>query len=151
MRDVNKFTAQIAVGLTAVGFLLLVLGWNGAASWDRVPSQMPYVISGGLAGVGLIAVGLTLVVVGELRRTTRELTAQLQHLAEATAPADAPRLAAVPAPEEGSVVAGRTTFHRPSCRLVAQRDDLQLITPATAHDRGLAPCRICDAAEARTA
>lgn len=149
MPDASRFTAQIAVGVAAVGFLLIVLGWNGAAGLDRVPSQMPYIISGGLAGFALVAVGLTLVLVNELRRTTSEITGQLQQLADvAGSPAAS---GPTPVPELGgeTVVAGRTTYHLPTCRLVVERTDLQHMAPAAATDRGLAACRICDASTTR--
>lgn len=151
MRDVSRFTAQIAVGLAAAGFLLIVLGWNGAASLDRIPSQLPYVISGGIAGVALVGVGLTLILVNEMRRTTTQLSTQLQQLLEIGGqPAPAAGLTVVP--DDGElVVAGRTTFHRTTCRLVVDRTDLQTMAPAAAAERGLAPCRICDAREVATA
>lgn len=147
MRDVSRFTAQIAVGIAAAGFLLIVLGWNGAASLDRIPSQMPYVISGGIAGVALVGVGLTLVLVNEMRRSTAELTTQVQQLIEVSGQ-PVPGTGPTAVPDDGAtVVAGRTTFHRPTCRLVVERSDLQTMSPTAAADRGLAPCRICDARE----
>lgn len=148
MRDVSRFTAQIAVGLAAVGFLLIVLGWNGAASLDRVPSQVPYLISSGLAGFALVAVRLTLVLVDELRRTTSEITLQLQQLTDL--PGTTAGAGPTSVPEVGGErVAGRTTYHLPTCRLVVERTDLQHMAPEAAADRGLAPFRICDAAAAR--
>lgn len=145
MRDVSRFTAQLAIGIAAGGFLLIVLGWNGAAGLDRVPSQLPYVISGGLAGVALVGVGLTLVLVNEMRRTTTELSTHLQQLVDASGAPAATGPTAVP--DDGAVVAGRTTYHLPTCRLVVDRSDLQRMAPEAAADRGLAPCRICDAAQ----
>ena len=39
MINPGRYTVQIAVGFTVFGLLLIVLGWNGAASLDRVPGQ----------------------------------------------------------------------------------------------------------------
>lgn len=151
MRDVSRFTAQIAVGIAAAGFLLIVLGWNGAAELDRIAGQLPYVISGGLAGAALVGVGLTLVLVNELRRSTTEITRRLEHLTD-VAGQSVPGAGPTAVPDDGAhVVAGRTTFHLPSCRLVAERTDLQMMAPTAASDRGLAPCRICDASQVASA
>ena len=48
---------QVGIGFVVGGVLLLFLGWNGAASYDRVPAQFPYLISGGLGGRGLMVRG----------------------------------------------------------------------------------------------
>lgn len=47
----------IGVGLIATGFLALHLAWRGVAGLLTVPFQLPYVASGGLAGVALIGFG----------------------------------------------------------------------------------------------
>jgi hypothetical protein len=146
VRDLSKNTMQLAVGLTAIGFLLIVLAWNGAASLDFVQGQIPFLISGGLAGVGLIGVGLTLAVVMELRRSSAEVAIRLDQLSELLAGAAAATPGGPTAvPDDGTaVVAGRTTYHRPTCRLVEGRHDLQVMGTAAATDKGLAPCRICE-------
>jgi len=72
-----KSSNYVAIAMMAVGFLLIVLGWNGAASYDTTQQQLPYIISGGLAGIALIASGLTLMVVMELRRNSATLEARL--------------------------------------------------------------------------
>ena len=46
----SKGTVYIATGITAIGFVVIFLGWNGAAEKDFVSGQIPYVISGGIAG-----------------------------------------------------------------------------------------------------
>jgi uncharacterized membrane protein len=79
----SKYTMQLAVGLAAIGFLLIVLGWNGAASLDRVPGQMPYLISGGVAGLGLVFTGLVLALVQESRRNTSLMLAKLDEVGRA--------------------------------------------------------------------
>src|SRR5438270_94956 len=44
-----------ALGL--VGLLVVLLGWWGAAHTINLPEQVPYVISGGLFGLGLVFIG----------------------------------------------------------------------------------------------
>ena len=141
----SKYTIQLAVGLAAVGFLLIVLGWNGAASLDRVPGQMPYLISGGVAGLGLVLTGLVLALVQESRRNTSLMLAKLDELGERVERAGAAGNGPTAVPTDGSaVIAGRTTYHLPDCNVVAGRADLQPMAVGEAVDRGLAPCRICE-------
>lgn len=86
----SKNTTYLAVGMMAGGFLLIVLGWNGAASKDFVQGQFPYLISGGLAGVCLVVGGVALTIIQELRRSTATLAQRLDHIATQleAAPAD---------------------------------------------------------------
>lgn len=81
MQTKNNHT--IAIAMMAAGFLLIVLAWNGAASFDTIQQQFPYLLSGGLAGLGLIGGGLGLIVVREQRRTTAVLEAKLDEIVSA--------------------------------------------------------------------
>ena len=144
MRDLSKNTMQLAVGLAAIGFLLIVLAWNGAASLDFVQGQIPFLISGGLAGMGLIGVGLTLALVMEIRRSNAAVVAKLDQVSELLAGAATATAGPTAVPDGAAVVAGRTTYHRQACRLVEGRSDLQVMSPTAASDKGLAPCRICE-------
>lgn len=147
MKGWSKATTYVGVIMLATGFLLIVLGWNGAASFDTAQQQLPYVISGGLGGLALVGAGLALLVVQELRRTTMMLSQKLDEVADAGAGAGATG-GPTAVPDSGdAVIAGRTTYHRPTCHLVEGRQDLQVMAPSTAADRGLAACRICEPAE----
>jgi hypothetical protein len=142
VRDATKRPVQLAVGLTVLGFVLITLGWNGAANWNEVAPQVPYLISGGIAGLALVIIGALLAVTDQIRRSTAEIQASLEQLGEVRAAVAGPTVV----PGEGpTVVAGRTTYHLPECRLVAERSDLQTMSPDAAAERGLAPCRVCDA------
>jgi hypothetical protein len=72
------------VGLAVVlaGFLLIGLAWDGAASENFVPAQFPYLISGGMAGIGFIIVGLTVILVQVLRNDSAVRDGQLGQLEE---------------------------------------------------------------------
>lgn len=140
MGNWSKSLTYLAVALLAGGFVAIVLGWNGAAGLDRVPGQLPFLISGGLAGLALVIVGAALAVVQELRRATVRVLQKLEEVGSVAAAAAGPTV--VP-DDENRVVAGRTTYHRPECHLVEGRTDLQIMAPQAAHDRGLAACRIC--------
>jgi hypothetical protein len=73
------------VGLlvAAIGFGLLVLTWARVAGEDNVAFQMPYIVSGGLTGLGLIMGGLILVNIAAKRQDAAERTRQLDQLREA--------------------------------------------------------------------
>lgn len=69
--------------LVVAGFVALFLAWNGAAAKDYVEGQLPYVISGGMVGLGLIGAGLTIVNVQARRADQAELLTRLEALIEA--------------------------------------------------------------------
>lgn len=82
MKGSSKTTAYLATTMMAAGFLLIVLGWNGAASLDHVQGQIPFLISGGLAGTGLIVGGVTLTAIQEMRRSTGVVAARLERIVD---------------------------------------------------------------------
>jgi hypothetical protein len=137
-----------AVLLVAVGFVFVYFGWNGAAGKDTIQQQFPYVISGGIVGLGLILAGLTVAIVQTIRRESTTLATKLDELADALGRVgDEVGVAVSPTavPDHGNLVmAGRTSYHRPDCRLVEGRSGTQAMSPEAAASRGLAPCRICN-------
>ncbi|MBW3556407.1 MAG: hypothetical protein KY454_05630 [Actinobacteria bacterium] len=152
----SQLGGQMGIGLGLLGLLLVFLGWNGAASYDRVPAQFPYLISGGIAGLSLVVLGAALLIVQNARRdraalqqTVAELRVAVERLASAgAAPANGGAggvLAGVDVP--GMVVAGTTSYHRPSCRLLEGRGVLPTMPAGQAEGQGLSPCRICDAGD----
>ena len=84
------------VVLVVAGFIALFLGWSGAADKDFVQGQVPYVISGGMIGLGLIGAGLTVVNVQARRADQAELLQRLETLLELRKDAEGPT--AVPTP-----------------------------------------------------
>jgi hypothetical protein len=62
--------ASIAV---VAGFVLMVLGWYGASHTSREIEQIPYLISGGLIGLGLVVVGGLLLSAAFLVAVVRKL------------------------------------------------------------------------------
>lgn len=146
----GKLGGQLGIGYCLAGVALILLGWNGAASYDRVESQMPYLISGGLAGLALVIIGAGLLVVQAQRQNRAALQASIIDLREAidrlietTSPSGAPP-DTVGAPEGAAgVLAGPSSYHRPDCRLIEGQSGLMPMMLTTAHDSGLTPCRIC--------
>jgi len=59
--------------LIALGGLALLLGWVGVSGTPLPSEQIPYVVSGGLAGLAFIGVGATLLLSADLRDEWRKL------------------------------------------------------------------------------
>jgi hypothetical protein len=153
---------RIGLGLGVLGFLVILLGWNGAAGLNRVPGQVPYLLSGGAAGLGLIIMGAALLVAESnrrdravLQRQLEELNLQIARLSAATsavagnghtptATVTGGRRRASSAPAVQYVVAGRTSFHDPSCHLIEGRSDGIRMTREDAVAEELSPCRVCN-------
>lgn len=139
----TRAAMRLAALLMIVGFVLMALAWNSAAGEGAVARQIPYLLSGTFPGLALVILGGVIATVVEFRRAAADLATRLEDaMGTGSAPA-AGGLTAVPT-DGTAVVAGRTTFHVPGCRLVEGRTDLQVMSPADAVDRGLAPCRICE-------
>lgn len=71
----------VGLGLVGLGFLVIGMAWNGAAELDYVQGQFPYLISGGLTGLGLILLGVVLLVIQTMRRDAAKRTRQVEELA----------------------------------------------------------------------
>ena len=153
----SQLGGQAGVGLIVLGCILLFLGWNGAASYDRVPSQFPYLISGGMAGLSAIVVGAAVLVVQNQRQEQRQLIDAVAELREAVERMSlgagaggqvnggaAGQRVRNEAEEAGLLVAGASSYHRPQCRLLDGRSQLRIVSLEDAEASELAPCRACD-------
>jgi hypothetical protein len=65
------------------GFVLLGFGWGRVAGLAQVWEQMPYLMSAGLPGLGLVMTGLVIVNVSARRQDGAARARQLQMLSEA--------------------------------------------------------------------
>jgi hypothetical protein len=140
----ERFGAKLGVGFALAGFVLVFLGWNGAASQDRVPSQFPYLISGGVAGLCLVVIGAALIIAETGREDRERLYRELEELRAAIGGmSGGSSNGAGSSSGRGSFVAGETTYHVPSCRLLEGRGDLPRVTREEIASRGLIACRVC--------
>ena len=118
----SRLGGQLGVGLCALGFLLVFLGWNGAASVDRIQSQFPYLISGGIAGLCFVVLGVGMIVVQNQRADRAALQATLRELQGAL--------------ERAGVAEANGTAHRPFAkpgpRPVALDDTAEVVLPREA-------------------
>ena len=142
----TKLGHQLGVLFCLAGFVLVWVGWNGAASYDSGIRQFPYLISGGIAGLGLIHVGVGLWIVQSQRAERvrlEENLAGLNRVLETLVEVVAFRGTAVAGNGNGLVLAGTTAYHRPACPLVQDHPRLSTTTVELASESGLAPCRTC--------
>ena len=58
LRDPGIQATLVLALLAVAGFTMLALGWRGGARTVWVPLQLPWIVSGGLAGLGLLGMAL---------------------------------------------------------------------------------------------
>ena len=145
-RKRTKLGHQFGVLFCLAGFVLVWVGWNGAASYDIATRQFPFLISGGIAGLGLIQIGVGLWIVQSQRAERaglEENLAGLQRVLE-TLVAVVAGTGGAGGAATGLVLAGSTAYHRPACPLVEDHPRLATTTADMAAGSGLAPCRTCE-------
>ena len=69
----------IGIVVVAAGFGIIAYGWSRVAGLLSVPLQMPYMISAGFTGLGLVCLGIGIVAVQAKRQ---ESAARQRHLDE---------------------------------------------------------------------
>ena len=141
----NKMGGQLGILFCLAGMVLIWTGWNGAASYNDIRQQFPYLLSGGIPGLALVIIGVGVFVLQSARADRVQLEANLIELRKildrmtgtATGNGSEPSATAT------LVVAGPNAYHVPGCRLVEGRDGLKTMTEDAARAAGLSPCRTC--------
>ena len=83
LRPLSPVPTYLGIAVAAVGFVLVMFAWGQSAGETNVALQIPYLISGGMVGLGLIMVGVTVVNVAAKRRDAQLREQQTQLLASA--------------------------------------------------------------------
>ncbi|ABL81618.1 MULTISPECIES: hypothetical protein [unclassified Nocardioides] len=138
----GKLGGQLGVLLCLVGFLVMFFGWNGAASHNFVPAQFPFLISGGMVGLGVVVLGSALVLVQNQRADMARLEAALERVALAVE-RQGGTSAGTPTSLAGYVVAGGSSYHQPDCTLPEARTEAHMIPLADVAGSNLEACRVC--------
>ncbi len=68
LRPLSPVPTYLGIAVAAIGFVLILFAWGQSAGETNVALQIPYLISGGMVGLGLILVGVTVVNVAAKRR-----------------------------------------------------------------------------------
>jgi hypothetical protein len=151
----NERLLMVIGGVVApVGLVLVALGWYGAARTPYVFEQVPYLISGGLLGVGLVFLGAFLYFAHWMTQVVKEQRAQtvavvdavrrLQEDVSGLATAAAATSGAAPggpAPAGGLVATAHGSMaHRPDCVVVTGKEGLRIVGPG----ERLEACKLCE-------
>jgi hypothetical protein len=83
LRPLSPVPTYLGIGIATLGFVLIAVAWGQVAGETNVALQMPYLLSGGMVGLGLVLVGLTVVNVAAKRRDAALRERQTQLLADA--------------------------------------------------------------------
>lgn len=139
-----------AMLLLILGVVFVMLGWYGAAHTNIITEQIPYLISGGLLGLGLIIVAGFVASFSVLEQENRELRREIaRSLATARAAGAAPvgpaPIAGIAPSDNGHVfvVPGGRTYHEPGCPIVEGKEGVQEFEPAQAVGSGYTACKLC--------
>jgi hypothetical protein len=73
-----RFGRILGLFFSAAGFVTIGFGWNGMAKVACPDCQLPYLLSGGAVGLGLILVGGVLLLLAQVRDERIKLGEQLQ-------------------------------------------------------------------------
>lgn len=128
--------------VTALGAVLLVVGWYGVSGESVVAKQLPYLASATIPGAALLIAGLLIAARHHPGEQDRQLLADLH--AALLEPPDAPAGVEDGAPSDGGLWATEhgTIYHRAGCALA--KHGAGRVTPAQVRERGLAPCPVCE-------
>jgi hypothetical protein len=130
------------------GFMLMGFAWNGAASRNFIEGQFPYLISGGVMGLGLVITGATLLFLATIRAERELMTNRFDEMVTLLG-RNLNRLSissngAGTTGLNGQVVAGANAFHRAECKVLQGKEGLATVTVEQAEAEGLSPCRVCN-------
>lgn len=146
----NRATGQLGILLCLAGFVAMFLGWNGAASYTALAAQFPYLISGGILGLGLVAIGAALLVVQNQRTDRKQLQSAIDLLRAAVERQGSELAIGEHLNSSDYVVAGTASYHRVDCALPEASDEARLMRLDEVDTGNLSPCRVCRPPEVGT-
>ena len=93
----------------------------------------------------LVVLGAALIIAETGREDREHLRSEIEELRAAIGQlgSGAASNGSAPKPRRGGFVAGETTYHLSSCRLLEGRGELPTVTREDITNRGLIACRVC--------
>lgn len=137
----------LGFGGVTIGFVVIAKAWDGAASINFAQGQIPYLLSGGFLGLGLILVGCVLLLLSTVRAERQLLTDLFQEMSRLLGRNLARmQFSSNGSPEsaDGQVIAAQHTYHRAECKVLQGKEGLTTVTIQQAGAEGLEPCRVCN-------
>jgi len=83
--DVERLLIRLGMALPIIGLVIIGVAWYGASGTGYVADQVPYLISGGVGGLGLILIGLGLFLRYSVTHLIRFGVARMVHEQQAQA------------------------------------------------------------------
>ena len=137
----------ITIALLGAGVVFVILGWYGAAHTNILTEQIPYLISGGLLGLGLIIVAGVMASGVAQERSVDELRRELARTLAAMnsgVPDRGVRLEDIsPNGHHVYVVPGGRSYHVAGCPMLEGKEGVKELQPAQAVSSGYAACKLC--------
>ncbi len=79
-RPATALLLKLGLGIVVAGFAVVLFAWGEVAGLDNLALQLPYLISGGMFGLGLVFLGLAVVVVSIVQQAASARDRELQEL-----------------------------------------------------------------------
>jgi hypothetical protein len=137
----------VTIAFLGAGIVFVILGWYGAAHTNILTEQIPYLISGGLLGLGLIVVAGVMAAGLSQERSTDDLRREIAR-ALATMSSGTPDrgVRADAFSSNGNhvyVVPGGRSYHVAGCPILEGKEGVKELLPAQAGASGYAACKLC--------
>jgi uncharacterized membrane protein len=79
----SRIPTYVGIVLALAGFALILIGWSEAAGKPNSWQQVPYVLSAGLPGIGLVMVGSVVINVAARRQDGAKRSREMAALTDA--------------------------------------------------------------------
>jgi hypothetical protein len=138
---------MLGMVFVTAGFVIIGIGWNGAASKNLIQTQFPYLLSGGFMGLALVVLGASLWILSTIRSERQVLTGKVDEmislLSRSLARSGVSTNGATSEGSDDQVVATKDAYHLTGCRVLEGKTGLVTLSVAQAVAEGLAACRVC--------